>query len=209
MVALYQRSAEEGGRLFKRFFFYMVLLGLPIGVGTTVLGEPIIRLVYGPEYIAATFVLQILIWSLFITFLTSLQSWALGAIHQEKLAGVVTVVSTVLTVVLSALLIPQYAENGAAMAGLLANATACVLLWFAIRRHLVEKPSNAWQVGRAIGATAVMGAVCFGLRDLNIALVMALSAATYAFALWAVRVVTAEEIRVIRGALLGRAAGSG
>jgi O-antigen/teichoic acid export membrane protein len=209
MVALYQRSAEEGGRLFKRFFFYMVLLGLPIGVGTTVLAEPIIRLVYGPEYIAATFVLQILIWSLFITFLTSLQSWALGAIHQEKLAGVVTVVSTVLTVVFSLLLIPRYAEHGAAMAALLANATAFALLWFAVRRHLVEHPSNAWQVGRAIGATAVMGAVCFLLRDLNIALVMALSAGTYAAALWAVRVVSAEEIRVLRGALLGRAAGSG
>lgn len=209
MVALYQRSAEEGGRLFKRFFFYMVLLGLPIGVGTTILARPIITLVYGPAYIDATFVLQILIWSLFITFLTSLQSWALGAIHHEKLAGVVTVVSTALTVLLSALLIPRYAENGAAMAALLSNATACLLLWFSISRHLVARPSNAWQVSRAVAATAVMGGVCYLLRDQNIAVVMAASALTYAAGLWVVRVVTADEIRVLRGALIGRATGGG
>lgn len=209
MVAVYQRSAEEGGRLFKRFLFYMVLLGLPMSVGTTVLAKPIITLVYGPQYAEATLVLQILIWSLFVTFLTSLQSWTLGAIRREKLAAVVTIVSTLLTVGLSVILVPMHAEYGAAMAVLLSNATACVLLWFAIRRHLVARPSNAWQMGRTAGATAVMGAVCFFMRDLNIAIVMAACAGTYAAALWAVRVVTVDEIRVLRGALLGRAAGSG
>ncbi|MEW5983880.1 MAG: flippase [Acidobacteriota bacterium] len=206
MIALYHRSADEGGRLFKRFFLYMVLLGLPIGVGTTVLARPIITLVYGLAYLDSVAVLQILIWSLFVTFLTSLQSWTLGAIHREKLAGVVAIASTLVNVALSAVLIPLYAERGAAMASLVSAACAYVALWLAIKRHLVAEVTNLRRLGKAVTATAIMGVVSYLLRDMNIAVVLAASVATYAATLWAIKAVTTEEVQLIRGLLFSRAA---
>jgi O-antigen/teichoic acid export membrane protein len=204
MIRVYQRSPDEAGRLFSQFFGYMLLLGLPIAVGTTVLADPIISLIYGPNYRQAAWLLAILSWWLLSRFLTSLQSWAMGAIHRERLGGAVAVIATVSSVVLSIVLIPRFGGVGAAVAALLADVVMFILFSFFIRRHLVATTVDVRRVAKIVVAAAAMGAVCYSLRGWPVWMVVAVGAAVYAGAVWAVRILTPEELRLLEGLLLRR-----
>ena len=46
IAVLYSISRQEAGVLFRRVVSYAIMLGLPIAVGTTVLADPIVTLVY-------------------------------------------------------------------------------------------------------------------------------------------------------------------
>ena len=72
MAAVYQSSKEEANHLFQNYFLYLLLLALPLAIGVSILAKPIVNLIYGAEYQATALILQIMIWALFLIFLTTL-----------------------------------------------------------------------------------------------------------------------------------------
>jgi O-antigen/teichoic acid export membrane protein len=84
LAATFKTSQEEAAALYRRFFGYFLIIALPIAVGTAILSRPLILLLYGARYQGTPIVLTILVWALFLSFFTQLQSWTSGAIHQER-----------------------------------------------------------------------------------------------------------------------------
>ena len=87
-VSLYQTSMS---RLFA--------LGLPVAVGTFLISSQIIQLIFGSQYHAASFILQILIWSFPIMLLRSVSASVLVANGQRhyvlRMTGIAMVFSIV------------------------------------------------------------------------------------------------------------------
>jgi O-antigen/teichoic acid export membrane protein len=165
MVNLFQDSAQKAGELFQRFFSYMIIIGLPIAIGITVLAKSIIHLIYGGTYSGAVLLLQLLIWWLFITFLTMLQGWTLNAIHKEKKGALVSYISTPLYVLLNLILIPNFKEVGVAISAIVSALVSMGMFSFFIKRFLVQHSLSGSILVRVIGANLLMGGIVFMLDE--------------------------------------------
>jgi O-antigen/teichoic acid export membrane protein len=97
-------------------FKYLLILGLPISIGVTLLADKIILLVYGPEYIVAIIALQILVWSFFIMCLCGIPTTSLNATNKQHIVTAGMGITAILNIILNLILIPKYSLVGAAIA---------------------------------------------------------------------------------------------
>lgn len=194
MAALYQSSKDEAAILFQRFFLYLFLITLPIAVGTTILAKPIITLIYGIEYQAAILILQILVWWLFLTFLTMLQGYALGAIHQEKKAAIVPFIVTPCYIVINLLLIPHFKEIGAAISSVITGILSFAILSIFIRKHLISNLLENKLIIKVLIANTIMGVFVFLFRKYNVFLSISLGAMIYSFVILFFQIISVNDL---------------
>jgi PST family polysaccharide transporter len=204
LAATFKSSQDEAAALYRRFFGYFLMLALPIAVGTAVLSKPIILLLYGAKYQGSPLVLTILVWGLFISFFTQLQSWSAGAIHQERKIFYAPIASTVGYLLSVAVLVPRFAELGLAISGLVPWAVMFVLFGVVIRRHLVARQVEPILVVKVLAAAGIMGAAIYALRTMPIFVSIPAGAITYAAMVLALRIVSPKELGALRAMLRGR-----
>jgi len=180
MAHLHKNSKEEAVSIFRRFFLYLVLLGLPIALGITILAGPIINLMYGAEYKSATPVLQFLAWWLFFSFLTYIQSLALGAIHREKEAAKIRLGTAIFGVVLNFIFIIWLGVIGLAISSVATALIYCALLSRPIKKYLVKDLLNLKIFVKIIVANMVMAIFVALTLKYNVFLPIAAGAVSYA-----------------------------
>ncbi len=193
LAHLYSKSPESAGHLFRRYLEYAISIGLPIAVGTTLVAGPLIELMFGSEFAAAAQVLRVLIWWFFITFLTTMQSWTLGAINQEKKPPIAVLVTTPLYVGFNVALIPLYRELGTAYANVLAACVSLAILSYFIKKHFVRQMLTWDRIARIALANAAMGAAVYPMTQLNLFAAVGVGVVTYAIAVRVFGVVSREE----------------
>ena len=198
LAATFKTSQEEAAALYRRFFGYFLILALPIAVGTSVLARPMILLLYGEKYQGTPIVLSILVWGLFTSFFTQLQSWTAGAIHQERKVFFVPIASTVCYLIAMFALVPGHNETGLAISAVVPWAVMFVLFGRIIRRHLTRKQIDLRVVVKVLLAAAVMGAATYRVRNLSIFVSIPVGAITYAAMILALRVVSPKELAGLR-----------
>jgi O-antigen/teichoic acid export membrane protein len=193
MAALYQNSKEDAACLFQRFFLYLFLLGLPIAVGTTILAKPIIILVYGVGYQSSILILQILIWWLFLTFLTYIQGWTLGAIHQEKKGALAPFITTPCYIILNLLLIPQFKEIGVSISSVIVAGISFIILFIFIRKYLVSNLFKDRNLMRIVTANIIMGLCIFLFKEYKLFLSICIGVITYSFMILSLRIISIND----------------
>jgi len=197
MAFLYLKSKIEAGDLFDRFFNYMLLLGLPIAIGTSLLSRDIIGLIYGMDYINAAGVLAILAWTLPLIFIGYLQSYSLGAINLQAKVVKVSVVSTLANIVLCIVLIPTLHEKGVATANLVSSLLFTGFTFYYVAKHLFIRLRFDF-ILKAIGANILMALAVMMLKDYNLLLAVAGPAFVYLIALRALKVITGEDWTLLK-----------
>jgi O-antigen/teichoic acid export membrane protein len=209
LTILHRDSPDEAARLFRKYFEYLFLIGLPLAVGTTITAEPIVLLLFGRQYLTAIPVLRILSWGLFLTFLTSLQFWTLGAIHQEKKGALVGLIATPLGVLFTLALLPYLHERGIAYANLAATLVSLVLLRHFIRSRFV-RPIVMWpRLARLLGANALMALLVYPARRLNLAIPLLVGVVSYPLICLGLGLVGVDEIRKLWRLVLRRTVSRG
>lgn len=122
------------GFIFERSFKYLMAIAIPIGVGTTILGNQLILLIYGPDFVPSTIALQILIWSEVLIFLNAVFGNLFNSINRQAIVAKQTILATVLNIILNLVLIPKYSYVGASAATVATQLFAFLfLLYFASR----------------------------------------------------------------------------
>jgi O-antigen/teichoic acid export membrane protein len=112
-------SKESMNLAYIESFRYLFVISLPIAIGTTLLSEEIILLIYGSEFVNSINVLKILIWSLILVSLNSLLGTVLRSANQQKINSLISLAAVALNIGMNLLLIPKYSLDGAAFATLL------------------------------------------------------------------------------------------
>lgn len=199
LVILHKEAPSDAIALYRRVFLWMFVLGLPIAVGTTVLAEPIIRLVYGTNYASSVPTLRLLIWWLSLTFLTNVQAWTLASAGWERCGARVALLTAPLLVALTAICIPQLKEAGAALALLLSTVFSFVMLTYYSRKHITRSPLTGLQFASTLAAGAFMGGCAYLLRHANVLLTISVCAATYGGSVWVLRIVPHAEVQSLVG----------
>jgi O-antigen/teichoic acid export membrane protein len=161
-----ENGSAAAGRLLSDLMALMVRLCLPVAVLIVVLADDITAIVLPPDYHGRSQLLFAII--AFSVLAANLASFVYGCVaHAHKRPGLLIIANasgSVAAIVLSLLLIPAFAETGAALAlagGAVATLAACI----AISRRLTPIPVPWRDIGLSILIAVATGAAAWLGRE--------------------------------------------
>lgn len=193
--------------IWKRSVKYMLLLSVPVALGTTILADRLIVLIFGPAFSESAAVLQVLIWSFVFASAGGVLGFLLNSINRQGVLTAATGTGACVNIVLNLLLIPGMGMLGAALA---TNLTRFVVVGI----ELVVLYKLGYFVGvreasalllRLIAAGLVMGAFVVFAGELNLFLVVAGAAVLYVVMLSLTRAIDGDDWALLKR-LIGRRA---
>jgi len=179
---------------------YMFILVLPVVVGTAILSDQIINLIYGQKFAASGRLLTVQIFSLIPFGLAYIFASVLIATGNQKVDMTINMVAALLNILLNFILISWLAEMGAVLANLSTIVVFHQLQVRYVRKHLFAISFTPLMYRVAL-ATAIMGSATYLMRDLHVLINVALSAAVYFVAVFMIKALAPEEVRFLRGLL--------
>ena len=193
-------SSEDSLRFaYEKYFGYMAIVGIPIGVGTTLLAGRIILLIFDVEYINSIIALQILVWSSVFIFLSGAFGRLLESSNRQMTITKITGICAVENIVLNLLVIPKFSYIGASVTTVITEFTAlilCIILSSKIGYGISK--NNLLDISKVLVASLLMGIIIVHLKDLNLLILVLLSATFYFIVLYLFRVFKEEDIKLLK-----------
>lgn len=202
MSRLYTTSEHSLKIGYEYSFRYMMIIAIPIGIGTTLLADKIILLIYGVEFVSSIIALQILIWAIFSSYLSHAPLFLLYSINKQKIYTYVVFVCMILNIILNIILIPKMSYIGAGVATLITEFTAFLLLFSYIKTRQLGSPVSFRFLLKIIICALFLGLFIIYLKDLiGLGLTLLGGAVAYLILLWVLHVFSEEDIRIFKSLL--------
>jgi O-antigen/teichoic acid export membrane protein len=187
--------------LYEKTFKYLVILGLPIGVGTTLLADRLIFFIYKNEFINATIALQILIWAEIFVFLNFIIGYLLNSINKQRLFTLTTGICAFVNIALNLLLISKYSYIGAAIATVITQVCVFImLLYFTMKNKY--KINLLKIIAKPVIAGLTMGLIIYYIRFLHILIIIPIAIISYFLILLISKDIGREEFDLVKGILM-------
>ena len=116
MSRLHEVDKTLLSRLYRKAFYYLIVIALPMAIGVTFLAERFMLFIYGNEFSTAGTVLKILTWAGVAIFLYAIPGYLLNAINKQFLFALTAAVATLFNIALNFVLISEFGYSGAAIA---------------------------------------------------------------------------------------------
>jgi len=146
---------------------YVLLGTIPVAIGTAILADQIVALIYGQKFTASTAVLRLHIFSLLPVSMAYLMAEVLIVTDNQRVDLWINIVGAGINLVLNFVFIRALVEVGAALATLVTMIFFNAIQYWYIRRHLFAIPFLEVTTKTFIAAMG-MGALTYGLREWNI-----------------------------------------
>ncbi|HHX42838.1 MAG TPA: flippase [Chloroflexi bacterium] len=193
---------EHLQRAYGSVWRLLFALGVPLAVGCWFLAEPLMAVVFGPEYAGGYRVLRVLATSVVFSFLAYLAKAGLEATSAQARWTVVLAVGVVLGAGLQMALIPRLGHVGAGVALVVADVVVLGLATRGLGRHIARPLAG---LGRFVACCLLGGgamvALLVALQTVALLPRVLLGAALYLGALVALRAWDADEIAPLIAAL--------
>jgi len=197
MSASFKTSEKRLVKSYRLAIKYILISTLPIAVGTTLLADKIIFLIYGVEFSGSATALQILIWGLVFLSINVVFMNLLTSIGKQKLNTITTALRAFGNVVLNFILIPILSYKGASIASVIAAIIAFVTSYYFVSRNLQISPIHTILIKPTIGGL-LMGAFMYYFIDINIFLLVPLAGIVYLVALLTLKTFSEEDWDIAR-----------
>ena len=200
MSKFYVSSKESLKSIYEKSVKYMVIIAVPIGVGTSLLADKIILLIFGAEYSHSIIALQILIWSTVFIFVSLGFAHLFNSLNRQIIVAKVTGSCALLNVLLNVILIPRYSYIGASITTVMTEfiALSLVFIWSLRIGYGLSSKKLMGTMAKILIASAIMGVFILYLRDLTLWGLVPLSALLYFVALYIIRGIDREDILLLR-----------
>jgi len=177
---------------------YLLAVGLPIAIGLTLFGGPVLDLLFGDGFRAATSTLAVLIWTTIPYGFVRYHAYLLVSADRQRIDLRLNVVLSVLNVLLNLVLIPLWGHLGAACATLASISVYGLAQIVYIRRHLPGRAAP-FVVSPAplVGAAALL-TVAWSLADLGWIVALAAGGLVHLAVLWTAGFLNGDDLRVLR-----------
>ncbi len=200
---LHKESMDYLAEVYKTSFKYLLVTALPIVVGTLLLADRIIDLVYGEEYVKAIPALRILVCALIFVFVNYILLNILVSADRQKINAVVTGICLFVNIALNMCLIPNYGYLGAGYATVITEIVLFAVCWYYATKYICKVSIYAI-LARPLLSVAVMGVFIVLITErLNLAIVIVLSALIYLACLLMFRFFTRDDKLILLN-LLGK-----
>lgn len=200
MSRLHLDQKDSLKRITERYFKYMLLVGIPMGVGGTLLASRLILFIYGIDYANSISSFQILLWATVFTFANAAFAQFFASTNRQLTVTKITGVLMVVNIALNLILIPRYSYIGASISTLVTEFGVALLLILAYRPigFLMNKRSFSSLFFKIILASSLMGIVVWVLKAFNIFLVIIVAALFYLGISYLIKVIDEDDVRILR-----------
>jgi O-antigen/teichoic acid export membrane protein len=190
-------------KIFNKFLKYIMIISLPMGVGTTILADKIIYTLTDSQYSESISVLQILIWAAVFLFMSSAFMSLMNSSNKQRTTMKIGFACMVLNVILGILLIPGLSYIGAAISSTVTEFFELALYALAfLRLKLGLSKGTAIVMAKSAAASLLMGGFLLYFRQQNLFLLVIAGAAIYFAVLFVFRAFDREDIDII-GQMIG------
>lgn len=167
-----QGEQERVKALVEKAYNYVFMLSVPAAVGLFMLSDGIIRLFSGPEFMSASLTMRILTpIVILIPFSVMTNQQTFVPMGKEKLILFSTSVGAVTNIILNSFLIPRYAENGAAIATVIAEMAVAIICLMNVSRYFDMKQVLC-SVGHYWIAAAVIPVVVLLIKMMDVSYIV-------------------------------------
>ncbi len=180
---------------------FLLMLALPIAVGTPFIARELILFLAGESFVPdSVIVLQLLIWFLPFSFINQVTQYVLIAINQQRHLTRAFIIGVLFNIVTNLIFIPLYGYRAAAITTILSEWALLIPFYILVRQNLCVVPwfDIAW---RPAAAAAVMGATMWTIGDINFLATVAVGGITYLAALALVGGLNQQDMNVVWRAL--------
>ena len=183
---------------YEKSIKYLMLVMIPIAVGTVFYSLNIIQLIYGHQYDAAASVLSILIWTVCLLFVSGASNTLLNASHKETTVTKIYTIAAVFNIVLNFIMIPYFSYNGAAVTTVLSDVLIVALQTYVIHKmgNKINKKLYIDLIKIFIGS-AVLGIALYFL-NLNMWVAIPVGLIIYLTVVYLLRIFDNEDMYVIK-----------
>ena len=183
---------------FEKSVKYLMLVMIPLAIGTMFYSLNIIQLIYGNQYDAAASVLSILIWTVCLLFFSGAANTLLNASHKETTVTKIYAIAAVFNIALNFVMIPYFSYNGAAITTVLSDVLIVALQTYVIYR-IGHRPNKKlyFDLIKIIIGSAVLGIALYFL-NLNMWIAIPVGIVIYFAVVYLLRVFDKDDKYVIK-----------
>ncbi|MBK8988834.1 MAG: flippase [Chloroflexi bacterium] len=198
------RDPDNLKRLVQRSFDILLLVGVPIGFGIFLIANPLVVLLYGPEFAGSGPVLAIKGLVLTMTYQNMIIGTALLSTNRQYPWTLVITIASLAVIPLDLWLVPwSHAafDNGAIGASIVFIFTESFMMIAGIRllpAHTLNK-ANAIYAIKVVTAGIVMIAATWWFRDAFIAVPVLIGITSYGVAALILRLIGEDEKLIVKG----------
>lgn len=194
-------SKESLNVAFKKSIKMLIIIAIPIGIGTTLLAEEIILLIYGNEFVPSVIALKILIWASVLSFINYTPVTLLNSTNRQRNLMVFTCIGAIVNIALNFLLIPMMSYVGAGIATVITELIVGSLMIYEINKFQKKSLSNLHiTVAKSILSAFVMGTFILIFKSCNLLLLIFFAATLYLIILLAMKTFEKDELDMINQA---------
>jgi len=201
MSASFKSSEERLIKTYRLSIKYILIIMLPVAIGTTIIADKVILLIYGSEFSGSATALQILIWALIFISTSSVLANLLVSMNKQRLYTISTGICAITNVTLNFFLIPILSYNGAAIATVATNIVLFVASFYFVSKHLQILPIHRIAIKPVIGGL-MMGTFVYYFDVVNLFLLIFFAGAVYLMALLALKTFSEEDFDIIKKLIL-------
>ena len=183
---------------FEKSIKYLMLIIIPLAIGTMIYSLDVIQFIYGHEYDAASSVLSILIWTVCLIFVSGAANSLLNASHKEVTVTKIYGIAAIFNIVLNFFMIPYLSYNGAAITTVLSDILIVILQFYVIYK-IGHRPNKKlyYDLIRIIVGSAVLG-IALTMLNLNMWVAIPVGLIIYLIVIYLIRFFDDDDKYVIK-----------
>lgn len=184
--------------IYGRALRYLMLLSIPIAIGTWALADQLVPFLFKAEYLPAVPALQIVIWVVPLMYCSEFLGYVVLIRGQERSAARAIMISTSINVGLNLLLVPLFGLIGAAIMTVVTEAILVGQYVWMLRAEL-RRLDWGQILLRPLLAALLMGGAVLALRGLPLLLNVAIGGCVYGLLLLVLGSLGRDELQFVRG----------
>lgn len=198
IAAAYAGNRARVRELLQTAGEYLAMASLPILAFTVVAAEPIVRLLFGPQFIAAAPAVPILAGAFVSISFGYLAGNMVAIMELQRRFALYAAIGLIVNATLNLLLIPRYGFLAAAWVTLVTEVTVMSQIMRAVLRALSMTPRFG-RILRTLLVATMMGLLTWIARLAGVPLagLVAVAAVSYLSGIFLLRVITSGEIRAV------------
>ena len=201
VMSKYFKSSNNTIKMINEIYFkYMIIIGIPLGFGTTLLANKIILLIYGIGYTQSIIALQILIWTIVFTFTGASFVQVLQSINKQLIITKISGICVIINIILNLILIPKFSYIGASIATVI---TEIILVAYTISAtyklgYGIDYINVRNDLAKILGAASIMSIFIMYFKSLNLFLLITMATILYFVVLYLFKVFDEMDMFIIK-----------
>jgi O-antigen/teichoic acid export membrane protein len=176
---------REAARLYEKAISHGLLVYIPAAVGLILVADPLIELIFGPEYIGAVEVVQVFAIYVVVVSISDITSNGLDFLGRARERSIARGISAIGNVALNILLIPSLGVIGAVIATVITYSFYTFVNVYIMSDELNIYWGNIlWKVVKIVMISAIMGVVVYSIVGYVTGIITLLAVISFGVLVW-------------------------